>query len=57
MSMNTHAPKQTNWLLWGGGAAAAIVVLAAAGFWFDWFGNGAADVAAPATEQAAPASE
>jgi GPH family glycoside/pentoside/hexuronide:cation symporter len=32
MAMNTHAPKQTNWWVWGGATVAALIVLAAIGY-------------------------
>jgi hypothetical protein len=57
MAVNTHAPKPTNWWVWGGAAVAAIAVIAAIGYGFDWFGTGGPDTAAPATEQTAPATE
>ena len=55
MAMNTHAPRQTSWWVWGGAAVAVIVVIAALGYGFDWFGG--AEATAPATEQVAPATE
>jgi hypothetical protein len=57
MAMNTHTPKQTNPWVWGGGAVAAIVVIAALGYGLGWFDGSAADAAAPATGQTAPASD
>ncbi|QFS81853.1 hypothetical protein FIU97_03600 [Roseivivax sp. THAF40] len=57
MAMNTHAPKQTNWLVWAGAAAAVIVVVVAFGYGVDWFGAEASDAVAPVTEQVAPASD
>lgn len=56
MAMNTHAPKQTNWWVWGGATVAALIVLAAIGYGYDWFGTGSTEVA-PAVEQSAPASQ
>lgn len=56
MAMNTHAPKETNWWVWGGAAVAVIVVIAALGYGFDWFGGGA-EAIAPVTDQVAPATE
>lgn len=57
MAMNTHAPKQTNWWVWGGAAVAAIVVVAALGYGFDWFGTGGVETMAPAVEEIAPITE
>ena len=57
MAMNTHAPKQTNWWVWGGAAVAAIVVIAALGYTFDWFGLTGGEAAVPAVEQTAPVTE
>lgn len=57
MAVNPHAPKQTNWWVWGGAAVAAIVVIAAIGYGFDWFGMGGSETTAPATEQTAPATD
>lgn len=48
MTMNTHAPKPTNWWVWGGAAAAAIILMAAIGYGFDWFGMGGLETTAPA---------
>lgn len=57
MAMTARHPKQSNWKVLGGVIVAAFVVLAAAGYWLDWFGTGATDLAAPGVEQAAPATE
>ncbi|MBT8426652.1 MAG: hypothetical protein KJO02_01345 [Erythrobacter sp.] len=57
MAMHTHAPKYTNWWVWGGAAVAAIIVIAALGYGFDWFGGSVADAVTPAAEQSTPASE
>jgi len=57
MAVNMHAPKMTNWWVWGGVGAAAIVVIVALGYGFDWFGGGATDKVVPAIEQTAPATE
>lgn len=57
MAMNTHAPKQTNWWVWGGAAVAVIAVIAAIGYAFDWIGMGGIETKAPASEQSAPATD
>ena len=51
MAVNMHAPKMTNWWVWGGGAVVAIIVIAALGYGLDWF-----DGVVPAIEQTAPAT-
>ncbi len=57
MAVNMHARKQTNWWVWGGAALAVIVAVAALGYGFDWFGKADVETTAPATEQAAPATD
>jgi len=57
MAVNMHAPKITNWWVWGGAAVAAIVVIAALGYGFEWFGGGVTNEVAPAIEQTAPVTE
>lgn len=57
MAVNMHAPKMTNWWVWGGAAVAAIVVVAALGYGFDWFGSGVTGEVLPVIEQSAPATE
>lgn len=57
MAINTHAPKQTNWWVWGGAAVATILVIAAIGYGFDWIGMGEVETAPPVAEQAAPATD
>ncbi|KNX40028.1 hypothetical protein ROTO_34350 [Roseovarius tolerans] len=57
MAMNTQAPKQTNFWLWGGATIAAIVLIAALGYGIDWSGGSAADAVSPTIEQTAPVSE
>lgn len=57
MAVNTHAPKPTNWWVWGGAVVAAIVILAAFGYGFDWGGGGLTDEVIPAIEQTAPATD
>lgn len=57
MPLSMNVPKPTNWWVWGGAAAAAIIVIGALGYWFDWFGTGATEAAAPTVEQSVPATE
>lgn len=54
MAVKIHEPKTSHGRLWGGAAGAVIVLVAALGY---WFGMGGVESTAPATEQAAPATE
>ena len=49
MAVNMHAPKLTNWWVWGG-AAAAVVLIAALGYGLEFFGGGGTDEVIPAIE-------
>jgi hypothetical protein len=56
MATNMHAPKMTNWWVWGGAAVAALIVVAAVGYSLNWFGGDTNDLL-PAIEQSVPATE
>lgn len=56
MAVKAQTPKQTNWWVWGGVAVLAIVLITLLGFGLDSSGTEAVDTAAPATEEAAPAT-
>lgn len=57
MATKVHEAQQANWWTWLAAAVAVIVAIAAFGYWMDWFGAGTTDVAAPAVEETAPATE